>query len=365
MYLYLFYGNFQEAMVALLEANKWISGLKGTASFTEYCFLAFLVYISAFQRLHWQDKIRAYFAIRTYLRKMRQWAAFCPINFLHKQLLMEAEFARFRGKRKKAVKFYEQAIEVAKKSEFLKIEALATELAAKFYLANNQTRVGRTLMLEAYYAYYKWGAQGKLKYLEETYPDILTPSDIGKIIPVSETQRTGITTTATSATTVHRALDINTIVKASQIISSEIELEKLIKQMMHIVIENAGAEIGWLILEKEGIWKVEAEAGLKGVKLISEPISTLPQSIINSVIYSKTPLLFSNPAWLSQFTTDPYIQRVQPKSVLCMPLLNHGVLSAILYLENNLTKDAFTPDRLEILNLLGSQIAISLDNAKL
>ncbi len=366
--IYYMYNKPQEASQAIAQMKDIVSALYGTPSYTDYCLYTFLIQIAQFDQLPWYRKIPTYFALKKPLRNMKKWAAFCPVNFIHKYLLMKAELANLQGKSRKAAKLYQKAIAESKKCEFLNIEALATELAAKFFLSRNEEAVARTLMRESYYAYYKYGAVTKLKVMAETYPDLII--EVATPTPASSTPTTTIHATQSTVSTtwaqgLHKSLDFNTFVKASEAISSEIVLEKLIKKMMLIIIENAGAQKGWLILQKEGHWIVEAEGSIEDVNLISQPIDTLPKSLINSVINSKNPLVFSNPAWLGQFASDAYIQKVHPKAVLCMPLLNHGELRGVLYLENNLTKDAFTSDRLELLNLLGSQIAISIDNATL
>lgn len=362
--IYYTYGRYLEAMKQVQEGKKGVAALYGAPSFTDYCLYSFLISIAVYPQLNWQDKLQARIAMRSSLRKMKKWAAHCPVNFLHKQLLMEAELAGLQGWKKKAAKRYEKAIEYAKKYEFLNIEALATEQAAKFYLFNNQVAIARTLMHESYYAYYKYGAQTKLRFLEERYPEIFSGEAMRNVKPLLATMHAAETDSATPAAG-QRVADLNTVIKASQAISREIEFEKLIHTIMRISIENAGAEKGWLLLEKKGKWAIEAEGVLNEIHIASQPIDKLPQSVINFVIYNKTSNISSNPAWRGQFATDSYIQSVQPKAVFCLPLLNRDQLIGILYLENNTSKDAFTPERVATLNLLGSQIAISIANGRL
>lgn len=369
------YGQYSQALSLIREGEGSASAIYGMLSYTDFCFFSFLIYIANYSKASWKDKIRFRIILRKYLGKMTKWAAYCPVNFIHKKVLMEAELARIQKKTKKAGVLYEQATLLAQKHEFLNIEALANELAAQFYLEQHQHTIARSLMLEAYYAYFRYGAKAKLQSLEETYPDILSQKAIRSIVPTSSIAAPHTTSTTFSterksiylgSTTSTRSepFDIHSVVKASQVISGEIVLDKLLNTMMHIVIENMGAEKGWLILEKEGKWSVVAEGTVDKVNLISSPIESLPVSLIHSVIYSKKPVSYSNPARLSEFTSDAYMQRVQPKSVVCIPLLNHGELKGLLYLENNLTTDAFNPNRMEVMNLLSSQMAISVDNAR-
>jgi signal transduction histidine kinase/FixJ family two-component response regulator len=166
-------------------------------------------------------------------------------------------------------------------------------------------------------------------------------------------------------------LDLNTLIKASQAIAGEIVAEKLISKMMQIVIENAGAQRGCLLLEERGKWMIEAARDVdQGESVAAEPIDVdssdiVPRRIIYYVARSQEIIVLENASKEGDFDNDSTIQKYQSKSVLCIPLINQGSVSGILYLENNLATGAFTPDRVELLKLLSSQIAVALDNAKL
>ncbi|NEO45066.1 MAG: GAF domain-containing protein, partial [Moorea sp. SIO4A3] len=203
--------------------------------------------------------------------------------------------------------------------------------------------------------------------MEQKYPDLLVNRT--QQSSVSSTQT--ISSTTTSSTRSDLILDLNTVVKASQTISGEIVLADLLNKLIEIVVENAGAQFGCLILQRDHQLFIEATKEVEGVdqtRLQSIPVATseqLPKALINYVARTGENLVLNDAGADSKFANDPYLQTRQPKSVLCSPILNQGKLVGILYLENNLTPGAFTPDRLEVLNLLTSQAAISLENARL
>ncbi len=303
-------------------------------------------------------------------KRMKKWAYHAPVNYQHKYELVEAEKARILGKSAKAMELYDRAIRGAREQRFIHEEAIAYERAAEFYLSIGREEIAQFYMKNAYQCYTSWGATAKVKDLEAEYPQFL----------VGATSRTGLKGTGTITTTGSsdtQALDLATVMKASQALAGEIVLDKLLSKLMKIAIENAGAQKGYLILEKEGNWVIEATGvvdsdevtTLKSLPINSVDASTqmplLSGAIANYVARTKENVVLNDALKEGQFTSDPYIVTTKPKSILCAPLLNQGKLIGILYLENNLTTGAFTPARLEVLNLLSSQAAISIENANL
>lgn len=296
--------------------------------------------------------------------KMAKWAKFAPANHEHRFYLLEAEFARIHNETEKAAEFYDKAIIAAKRNEFLSEEALANEVAAKFYLAQGKEKIARIYMEDAHHCYLVWGADAKAKLIEKNYPQILMQNKggLGSIeISVS---------TSGSNKALSEVLDMSTIQKSSQAISSTIILSDLLKKLMKIVIENAGAQKSYLLLNKDGKFLIEAQGSVgqeeaSVLTSIAVAPDILPVSIVNYVIHANESVVLDNAMRSDRFMNDPYITATQPKSILCMPLLNQGALSGILYLENNLTEGAFTKDRISILNMLSSQTAMSIDNARL
>ncbi|NES66795.1 MAG: GAF domain-containing protein, partial [Okeania sp. SIO2D1] len=304
--------------------------------------------------------------------QMKIWADNCPENFLHKYLLVAAEMAQFSGEELKAMELYDQAIASAQENQFIQNEALANELAAKFWLRKGKEEFAQLYIEKAYYCYQLWGAKHKLEDLEEKYSQLLS-----QLSTVRTIKNQPITTTyqANKNYSVN-LLDFAAVMKASQAISEEIVLDKLLEKLMTILLENTGARSGFLILETNNKLLIEAEASVDGtiatlqsrpLQLVkpNEQILLLSSAIINYVMRTKESLVLDDAMHQGNFTNQPYIQKYQVKSVLCAPLLNQGKLSGIVYLENNLTKGAFTPERLELLKLLSGEAAIAIDNARL
>lgn len=304
--------------------------------------------------------------------KMKQWAQHAPMNFQHKYDLVEAEKARVLGQFEPAVKGYEKAIVGARENEYLPEEALAYELAAKFYLAQGMEKVAQTYLQEAAYGYQRWGATAKVQHLQTQYPQLLAKKSNTTLSNFQPNQlSTSFNSVVASSSTATQELDINSIIKASHTLSGEIVLQRLLEKMMRIVIENAGAEQGFLLLPKQNQWLIEAEGRVGETDVVvlqSIPIDDnrlVSSAMIYYVVRTQQPLVLNVATKSGYFTRDPHIIQSQVKSVLGMPLLNQGKLVGILYLENNLVEGAFTAHRLETLNVLSSQIAISIQNAKL
>ena len=301
-------------------------------------------------------------------KKMKHWAVNSPGNYQHKYDLVEAEKARVLGQSEQAAMYYDRAVKGASENEYIHEAALANELAAEFYRAGDRPKVAETYLIEAYYGYLHWGATAKVKHLESEYPISLPPASVVK----SSGDRTMGSTNSTSTSSSHSSLlDLTTVLKASQALASEIVLDKLLAKLIKIAMENAGAQTGFLLIPMEGKLVVQAAASVQNSDIKIEECPTcdpgafLPITVINYVERTHSDVVLSDAAKEGLFTQDPYIKSQQLKSVLCTPILNKSKISAILYLENNLTSEAFFPGRLEILKMLSSQAAISIENAVL
>ncbi|MDZ7995879.1 MAG: ATP-binding sensor histidine kinase [Nostoc sp. EfeVER01] len=310
---------------------------------------------------------------------LQHWAHHAPMNHQHKVDLVEAEKCRVLGQKAEAIELYDKAISGAKANEYIQEESLANELAAKFYLDWGKQRLAQDYMTEAYYGYARWGAKAKVAHLERHYPQLLAPilQQTRSLLSTYETIFTlGSVTSTSSSSSISVALDLAAILKASQTISSEIEFEKLLSSLLHIVIENAGADKCVLMLAESGNLLIRALAKLDGNSKVDfsdmltnpQPVEEsidLPVGLINTVKRSFQTAVIIDATVHPQLIHDCYIQQQQPKSILCSPILNRGKLLGVLYLENNLATGAFTSDRVELLNLLCAQAAISLENARL
>lgn len=335
----------------------------------EFYFLPSLIYIEAYQSATAKEKLVLLKKIKENLHHLKIWAKESPSNYLHKYQLACAEYARLWKRKNQAAKLYNSAISLAKKNGYLQDEALANELAAKFYLAQDNDAltsfIAKGYINNAYYCYSHWGAILKTNELENKYPRLLAQ----EAESILETKLTSsVKTSGKSQKQMKEFLDLAAIMKAAQTISRELELDELLRKMIQIVIENAGAQKGFLLLEKERKWLIEAAGEVDKTPVVLQSLSgenLLPTSIINYVIHSKKTVLIDDATHYDLFLSDPYIIHTQPKSILCVPLLNQSALSGILYLENNLAVNAFTRERVGVVNLLSSQIITSVDNARL
>jgi predicted ATPase/serine phosphatase RsbU (regulator of sigma subunit) len=315
--------------------------------------------------------------VNTNQEKMQDWAKHAPMNHQHKFDLVEAEKHRVLGQYLEAMDDYDRAIAGAKENEYIQEQALANEVAARFYLSWGKEKIAQTYMTEAYYGYARWGAKAKIADLEKRYPKLLAPLLTRNDSPRYPTHKTTTTYTKSTVTVTgmmgSELLDFASVMKASQAISDERGLEQFIRNLMRIVSENVGAERGVLILEKQNQFSLQAIALAQSesfdVQLHHLPLEQageqllVPRAVINTVLRTQKPLVLNDATREESLTNDRYLIEKQPKSVIAQPILYHGKLTGVLYLENNLISDAFTSDRLTVLKLLASQIAISLENA--
>lgn len=323
-----------------------------------------LLYLAIYSDVSKSEQKRLQKKVKAYQKRIKKWARFAPMTHLHKFYLVEAERYRVLGNKTKAIEYYDRAIALAKENDYPSEEALANELTAKFYLDWGKPQVAQVYLTNAYHGYLRWGATAKVKDLERQYPELLqrfTKANISINVCNS--------LPSTSGSTSGEVLDLAALMKASQAIASEIELDKLLTTLMKILLESSGAQTGSLVLESLGELRVEAskDANSDHVRVLqSAPIeSCLPGSVIHYVARTHEGLIESDVACEGRFTQDKYIKTHQPKSILCAPLLNQKQLIGIVYLENNLADGVFTPDRLEVIQMLSTQAAIALTNARL
>jgi PAS domain S-box-containing protein len=362
---YLF-GEYEQAAQTAILAEQYLGAATALISVAVFYFYDSLIFLSRLAGASTPETEAWLNRVNANQEKMQKWAYHAPMNFLHKFHLVEAEKARVLGQLFEAEEFYEQAIQGAKENEYLQEEALAYELAAKHYSARGRERFAQLYMKEAYYCYERWGATAKAKDLETRYPQFFPQSSNVAHTPV-------LTTARVTSNTSQVAFDLATVIRVSQAISSEIELEQLLRSLMQILIENAGAQIGFLILEESGEWVIGAACELNDggqvcttQVLQSTPIANrLPESIVQYVIRTHASIILDDATRKGNFINDPYIQRHQTQSLLCLPLLNQTKLVGVLYLENQLATRIFTPERSQLLNLLSTQAAIAIENAKL
>ncbi|MEG4585593.1 AAA family ATPase [Microcoleus sp. MOSTC5] len=357
------YGNYTAALDHITQVKQYLMGVSGSTFVPIFHFYAALTHLALFPAQPAIEQTEIIALVETHQSTLQQWAQNAPMNYLHKWYLVEAERQRVLGNKAEAIEMYDRAIEGAKENKYVNDEALANELAAKFYGEWGKTKVAQAYIFEAYYCYVEWGATAKITDLETRYPHLFAVTQPGR----NNTQTTVAMTTTGSG----NHLDIAAVMKASQAISGEIMLDKLLSSLMKILMENAGAQKGYLILLSQGQLFIEAEGTIDDelvTVLQSIPVETcqeLSTAIVNYVSRTQESVVLDDAARSGQFTNDRHIRKHQPKSILCVPLINQSQIISIVYLENNLTAGAFTPERVEILKVLSGQAAISIQNSKL
>ncbi|MEO0806106.1 MAG: AAA family ATPase, partial [Cyanobacteria bacterium J06643_4] len=313
--------------------------------------------------------------------RLNLWGKDCPENIGHKCLLIQAEKARLNSQRSAAIEAYEQAIEQANANNYGYEEALANELAAKCYLSMGEETTAATYLQEAYYGYARWGAKAKTDALEQHYPTFLEPiltaapvqssdtlNPLETIIAPNFSVHPSTQASRASTTNVNTSLDFAAILKASQALSSTIEIEELLRQLSQIILQNSGGDRCALILaNSEGTWELKALATHNNTDLLSTPLTNYPGIPLKLIHYVKNT---QTAVVIDELETDlpvidTYLEKVRPQSLLCLPLLNQGKLLGVLYLRNRTTRGAFTQERIHVLEFLCTQAAISLENARL
>ncbi|OUL32240.1 hypothetical protein BV378_00300 [Nostoc sp. RF31YmG] len=366
LFLFYLFSKYAQAVENSAIAERYFIPIMGTTLEPFYYFYDALARLATYPESSIKTQQEILKKVVLSQEKMKHWAHHAPMNYLHKYHLVQAETARVLGQLLEAEEFYEQAIQGARDNEYLQEEALAYELAAKFYLERGREKFAQIYMKEAHYCYERWGAAAKVKDLETRYPQLFPQSSGMAYTPIDKTS--GTTSNPSSI-----AFDLATVMKASLAISSEIELDKLLNSLMKTLIENAGAQTGFLILENSGKWAIEASCELNdGEKVCATRVlqslptaNHLPESIINYVIHTHECVILNDATREGNFINEPYIQHNQTQSLLCLPLLNQSKLVGVLYLENKLASGAFTLERSQVLNLLSTQAAIAIENAKL
>ncbi|MDJ1185247.1 trifunctional serine/threonine-protein kinase/ATP-binding protein/sensor histidine kinase [Roseofilum casamattae] len=377
---YLF-GNLSEARCFIPEAEKCLAAIGGYLLLSNFAFLGGLTYLGSIDLAEAEEKETYWQRINHWSTCLKLWSENAPMNYQHKSDLLEAERFRVLGEHLRAMELYDRAIAGAKQNQYLQEEALANELAAKFYLDWGKEKIARTYLIDAYYCYVQWGAKAKTQALEKHYPEQLKlilqreRPPLSSIISTSQTTTTSHSQTAT-VENISSILNFSSLLKASQTLSGEIELERLLSTLMKIILENAGATKGALLLMGKAGLTVEAIATRTDLEqesqldLVHQSIplkhyQDLPTSLINTVLRTLEMEILDGKTAETKFVSDDYLLNVSPQSLLCLPLLERQNLMGILYLENDLTADAFTSDRIEVLDALCAQATISLTNARL
>jgi predicted ATPase/signal transduction histidine kinase len=377
--LYYVFGQNSKAIQVSAQAAQYLDG--GIAMFMVPLYFWFdaLIQLTQFADVTEEEQQPILLKVQEHQGQLQGWATLAPTNHQHRWELLEAERLRVLNQHYGAGDFYDRAIASAKENGFIQDEALANELAAKFYLDWGKEKIAAVYMQEAYYCYARWGAKAKVADLETRYPELLRPilqssapsgDVLTTLVTLAESPPSAHTSTRhnSSSTGINQTLDFASILKASQVLASTIELDELLRQLTQIILQNSGGDRCALILPNAtGEWQVRAIATPTEAQLCTEALDNNPALPVKLIQYVKNTqaIVVIDDLVTDLPVIDDYLTQRQPKSVLCLPILNQGQLIGILYLKNHFAQGVFTEERVLVLNFLCTQAAISLENARL
>ncbi|MBD2495230.1 ATP-binding sensor histidine kinase [Nostoc sp. FACHB-280] len=381
--LHYFYGEYSQALDKANAAYPHTLAIPGVFSVFIHNFFWSLSLLKCCENVDINTRNNYFQQVENNQQNLRLWSDNAPMNFLHKFYLVEAERYRVIGNRTEAMEMYDLAISLAKENKFIQDEALANELAGKFYLDWGRENIAILYMQAAYYCYARWGAKAKVADLERRYPQLLQliieqrPININ---PWETITSISLPVTSVSAqsdstrTSISNALDFTSVLKAAQTISSNIKLDELITNLTQIILQNSGADKSVLILNQDDVLQIRAITSINAeINSLQTTISThsldeyqdIPVKIINYVKNTQQTIVIDHSQTDIPGLIGEYMLRYQPQSVLCTPILNQGNLVGILYLESRTAAGVFTQEHLQTIQILSAQAAIALENARL
>lgn len=355
MMLAFYDGRYADALRAAGEAERLLGAVMALPIEATFHFIHALLLSATYVDAPAEQQRVSRRMLEEKVRKFDTWTTHCPENFLHRRALILAEIARIDGRDSDAMHLYEESIRSAREHGFVQNQALAHELAARFHAERNLETIADTYLFNARACYERWGAKGKVAQLTRAYARLQHESpNLEGVIETSNAQ-----------------LDLATVVNLSRAIFSGIDLNELIHTLMVLALEHAGANRGVLLLKRRDGLRVEAQATTVQDRVeVSLPKTQaqdadLPESVLRYVVRTRDSLLLDDASAHSSFSSDDYVRRHDSRSILCLPLVKQMKLIGVLYLENNLASDVFTPARTAVLRLLASQAAMSLETARL
>ncbi|NET28549.1 AAA family ATPase [Okeania sp. SIO1I7] len=379
-YLNYLFGCYELAVDNAISAEKVQTGSNGFIYYPAYLFYFSLALLACESLSTSEKQQRLLERVNCNQKQLECWMNDAPFTYQHKYDLVQAEYHRVLGEKLEAIELYDRAIAGAKVNEYIQEEALANELAAKFYLDWGKEKVAAGYMQEAYYCYAKWGAKAKTDDLEKRYPQLLQPilqstvssnnwlDTLSNIAPARISVHSTATASYTSGTNINAALDFASVLKSSQAISDIIQLDELLRQLTRILLQTSGGDRCVIVLpDDNGNWQVSTIATLDTIELCTEPLADSPNAPIQLIHYVKNT---QEVVAIDHLTTelpiiDTYLTQHRPQSLVCLPMLHHDTIVGVLYLQNKFTCGAFTSDRILVLNFLCTQAAISIQNSSL
>ncbi|MDY0133107.1 MAG: AAA family ATPase [Desulforegulaceae bacterium] len=354
-------GKNKDAFKSISKAEKDWKPTTGYFSDTEFLFLKAIISASVYNKMNEEEKNNTITLMKNSAKDLKYKSKTAPQNHLSRYYLVEAEINRLEKENEKAFKYYDKAVQTASEQGFFQIEALANELCANFWVGLNKNKLSRPYMEDALEAYESWGAITKVKSLEKSQPQLLSKQSKKELLKTLTSSKTDFDSDFFSA------LDMESFAKTSRVMSSEVNFARLLKKLMRIIIENAGAQRGFLILKKGESLNIEAYSDSKKVRVLQsktiEESDEIAESIVRYVIHTSEDVIIDDLSQAKKFTDDQWLRKNNTGSVLCTPLEYKDKTIGVLYLENNLATKVFSGERLKTLKYLLPQAAISIDNA--
>ena len=369
MYLYYLFGDYEQAFESSIQCKKYITGATAAYALALFYFYRTLVRLALFNaNLSLKDRKKSRGQIDFSLKKLKDWALLGS-NHENKYKLALAEFSRVNGKLDEAISLYDEAIMLARKHDFQHEEALANELAGRFWV-NKNNDIAKMYLERAKHCYTVWGAYAKVTQMGSFYDGILSDSCETSIVPASAQSSIESTQSATYSSSRTSSFDLQFVVNAYSVITAEVKLQSLLEKIMSLVMENSGAQRALLLFSQSEGWVVEASSTVDPTALESKDEGSLssmsyPIDIVNMVSRTYDPIVLNDAFNDINHSASKYISEKKCRSILCTPLLRQGKLIGILYLENNISTGAFTRNRVEIVDMLAAQAAVSIDNSRL
>ncbi len=377
-FLYLLSGYYQEGLMEAERAFKVIEGKFGSYSAVVLHFYTALLSAATWKESSPSKRRHIRSRLKGIEKKLKFWAEHAPVNYRHKWLLVVGEIYRIDGKTIPAFEHYDEAIRLAGENGYIHEEAMANETAMKLAMEKGMKKVAQGYGEEAYHLYRRWGATAKVMLFEKEYPE-MAERWLGSSVSLSATSKESTLsrntsihkTITTSGTGGGSSLDLSSLLKATRSLSGEIVLARLVENLLQVVLENAGAQRLVLILNQdgkqyiEGVGSSEAEGKHILEHIPLEDYKDVPMSVLRYVLRSSQNIVIHNALQEREFATDPFILSRKVLSVLCTPVILNGKSIGLLYLEHCSVPGAFTPERIEILDIITAQLAISIENARI
>ena len=373
LYYAVLFNDFSGAANILDLARRYVKALAGSPLMILFVFAEAIVQLKT-QRRGTRGARRA-------IKRLRRWNAQGASHAEPKLAMLQAELAWQRGATTRAIEYYEFAADRARRLGLANDEALAYELAARACESKGRTDFAKLFARNAYQAYLRWGANAKTNQLERDFQaqlgdglsqlptNSLNVSDLADLTVRDFQSRSA---SSESSEFNQRILDTTTVLRAAQAISGEVMLDAVLTKLLRLALEHAGAQKACMLLVNDKRLYLEAVASVDGgpTRRVIPPVpleasDDVPESVVQFVSRTKEALVLIDATQEDVFTQDPYVRRMQPLSVLCLPIIHRGAITGILYVEHRWLTGTFTAQRVEVLTLLASQAAISIENARL